>query len=90
MSKSRKGITRRQAAGGAVGLLAAVGAGCAQAAPVVATPKLNQLGYRPEAAKRFVLAVAPGDTAVRAFTVETLTGKRVALTRRGPPPPSRP
>lgn len=77
MSKSRKGITRRQAAGGVIGLLAAVGPGCARAAPVVATPKLNQLGYLPEAAKRFVLAVAPGETAVDAFTVETLTGKRV-------------
>ncbi len=77
MSKSRRGITRRQAAGGAVGLLATVEAGCTQAAIVVATPKLNQLGYRPTTAKRFVLAVAPGDTAGRTFTVETLTGKRV-------------
>jgi endoglucanase len=77
MSKSRNGITRRQAAGGTVGLLAAIGAGCAQAVSVVGTLKLNQMGYRPEAAKRFVLTVASGDTAVRAFTVETLTGKRV-------------
>jgi endoglucanase len=77
MSKSYKGITRRQAAGGAVGLLAMVETGGAWAAPVAATPRLNQLGYRPEAAKRFVLPVAPGDPAVQVFTIETLTGKRV-------------
>lgn len=77
MSKARKGITRRQAAGGALGLLAAAGADGASGASMVATPKLNQLGYRPKTAKHFVLAVAPGDTAGRAFTVETLKGWRV-------------
>nr|WP_295113320.1 glycoside hydrolase family 9 protein [uncultured Caulobacter sp.] len=77
MSKTHNGLTRRQAAGGAIGLLAAAQAGCAWAAPVAAGPKLNQLGYRPKDAKRFVLTVTPGDAAPRAFTVETLTGKRV-------------
>jgi endoglucanase len=77
MSKSRKGVTRRQAAVGAVGLLTTIGAGGVRAAPAATPPQLNQLGYRPEAAKRFVLAVAPDDTVARAFTVETLTGERV-------------
>jgi endoglucanase len=77
MPKTHKGITRRQAAGGAIGLLAAAQAGCADAAPVAPGPKLNQLGYRPGATKRFVLTVAPGDATARAFTVETLAGKRV-------------
>lgn len=77
MSKARKGITRRQAAGGAVGLLAAAQAGCARAAPIIPGPKVNQTGYLPKGAKRFVIPVAPGDTAARAFTVQTLIGKPV-------------
>ncbi len=76
MSKARKGITRRQATGGAAGLLAAIGTGPARAVSAASTPKLNQTGYRPGTAKRFVLAVGPGDTAERTFTVETLTGRR--------------
>jgi len=77
MSKSRKGVTRRQAAVGAVGLLTTIGAEGVRAAPAATPPQLNQLGYRPRAAKQFVLAVAPDDTAARAFTVETLAGERV-------------
>lgn len=76
MSKSRKGITRRQAAGGAIGLLAAARAGEVGAASLASPPQLNQLGYRPGAPKRFVLALAPGEAA-SAFTVETLSGERV-------------
>lgn len=77
MSKSRKGVTRRQAAVGTVGLLTTIGAGGVRAARAVTPPQLNQLGYPPEAAKRFVLAVAPDDTVARAFTVETVAGERV-------------
>lgn len=78
MSNARKGITRRQAAGCALGLLATARAGAVTAAPALSAPppQLNQVGYRPGSAKRFVLAVAPGDAA-RAFTVETLLGKPV-------------
>lgn len=45
--------------------------------PAAVAPRLNQLGFLRKAPKRFVLPVAPGDMAGRAFTVETLLGKRV-------------
>lgn len=75
MSKARNGITRRQAARGAVGLLAL--AGPARAAADAAAPRLNQLGFLPKAPKRFALTVPAGDTAARPFMVETLKGKAV-------------
>jgi endoglucanase len=67
-------MTRRAAA---TGLLAVGAVAPVRAAPVAATPRLNQLGFLPEAAKRFVLPVAVGDAAARGFTVETLAGQRV-------------
>jgi len=83
MSKSRRGITRRQAVGGAAGLLAAASAGFVRATPATPAPapRLNQTGYRPHAAKRFVLAVEPGAAAERTFTVETLVGEPVFMGR---------
>lgn len=73
-------ITRRGVAVGAAGL-AWTGAGrgvvAGADAPVLAGPKLNQLGFLAKATKRFVLTVEPGDTAVREFAVETLDGRRV-------------
>ena len=77
MSNSGRGLSRRGLIAAAAGLMSWTRGGWARAAPVIATPKLNQLGFRPSSPKRFVLTVAPGDVAARPFTVETLAGKPV-------------
>lgn len=75
MSGRRKSITRRSLMAAAPGVVAA-GRAWAEG-PAAVGPRLNQLGFLPKASKRFVLPVAAGDAAARAFTVETLAGKPV-------------
>jgi endoglucanase len=80
MSK-RLGVTRREWIAGSAGLLGLAAAERSWAEPssnpVVTAPKLNQVGFLPNAPKRFVMTVSPADTQPHAFRVENAAGQSV-------------
>ena len=84
MSNSPSALTRRGLTAVAAGLLALGAARGSGAGAPLPGPRLNQLGFLPKAAKRFVLPVPPGDKGARPFTVETLAGQRVFSGRLDP------
>lgn len=84
MPSGSKPISRRGLIVAGPALLATGCALAAETGPAAGGPRLNQLGFSPRSPKRFVLPVAAGDTAVRTFHVETLSGRSVLEGRLDP------